>query len=179
MQKSVFEISPAALPSWRLLPHCVRWHVAVFPDISTSAHAYRPRRSVEALTPPATSPARSDVAKVATRLRAAFPRLVRRVTAVAMGGPIVVSLECTGLHEGMWGDIIYPTSRLATFEEQHDIVAIDGAIVSDSIMLDLPAILSQLCGNNHVDPDETTRVASACRENFTSGREWLPANYVS
>ena len=179
MQKSVFEISRAALPSWRLLPHCVRWHVAVFPDISTSAHAYRPRRSVEALTPHAMCPARSDVAKVATRLKAAFPQLTRRVVAVAMGGPIVVSLECTGRHEGMWGDIIYPTSRLATFEEQHDIVAIDGAIVSDSIMLDLPGIVSQLCGNRDVDPDETTRMASACRENITNGRGWLPASYAS
>jgi hypothetical protein len=179
MQKSVLEISSAALPSWRLLPHCVRWHVAVFPDVSTSAHAYCPRRSVEALTLPAMSRARSDVARVATRLKVAFPRLVRRVTSVAMDGPIVVSLECEGLHEGMWSDMIYPTSRLVTFQEQHDIVVIDGAIVSDSIMLDLPAIVSQLCGNSDVDPDETTRVASPCRENFTSERGWLPARCVS
>jgi hypothetical protein len=96
-----------------------------------------------------------------------------------MGGPIVVSLECAGRHEGMWGDIIHPTSRLAKFEEQHDVVTIDGAIVSDSIMLDLPAILSQLCGNSDVDPDETTRVASVYRENLTSGRGALPVRYVS
>jgi hypothetical protein len=125
------------------------------------------------------SSAQTNVAKVATRLKTAFPRLVRRVTAVAIDGPIVVSLECAGLHEGMWGDIINPTSRLAKFEEQHDIVAIDGAIVSDSIVLDLPAILSQLCGNSEVDPDETTRMASAYRENFTGGRGCMPASYVS
>ncbi len=164
MQKIVLEISPSVLPTWRLLPHCVRWHVGAFPNVSTSAQAYGPRRSVESLTLPAMSSAQCDVAEVATRLTTAFPRMVRRVTAVAVGAQILVSLECEGLHEGMWGDIIYPTCRRVTFEEQHAIVAVDGGIVSDSITLDLPAIVAQLCGNGRVDPDDTAPMGRVRRE---------------
>jgi SnoaL-like polyketide cyclase len=143
MKEIVLEISRSALPSWRLLPHCVRWHVGSFPGISAPE---------------------GDVAEAATRLSIAFPRLVRRVSAVTMGEPIMVLLECEGLHEGMWGDIIRPTRRRVTFEEQHEIVAVDGRIVSDRITLDLPGILLQLCGNDGIDPDETARMGKARRE---------------
>lgn len=163
MHKIVLEISPSALPAWRLLPRCVRWYVGVFPDISTSAQA-GPRRSVESLTLPAMSSAQSDVAEVAKRLTMAFPQLVRRVKAVAVSAPILVLLECEGLHEGMWGDIIYPTRRRVSFEEQHEIVAVDWGIVSDRITLDLPAILAQLCDDSGIDPDETARMGRIRRE---------------
>ena len=98
------------------------------------------------------------------RLATAFPQLVRRVTAVVMDGLITVRLVCEGVHEGMWGAIICATGRRVTFEEQHEIVAVDGRIVSDHIALDLPAIVLQLCGNRGVDPDETARMGKARRE---------------
>jgi hypothetical protein len=162
MHKIVLEVSPSALPTWRLLPQCVRWHVGAFPDISTSTQA-GPHGSVESLAL-RTMSAQSDVVEVATRLTTAFPQLVRRVTAVAVNTPILVSLECEGMHEGMWGDIIHPTRRRVVFEEQHEIVAVDGRIVSDRITLDLPAILSQLCGDGLIDPDETARMGRVRRE---------------
>ncbi len=149
MHKIVLEISPSALPAWRLLPHCVRWHVGAFPDISTSTQA---------------GPAQSDVAEIATRLATAFPQRLRRVTAIVVSAPIVVSLECEGLHEGIWGDIIHPTRRRVSFEEQHEIVAVDGRIVSDAITLDLAAIMAQLCGDGGIDPDETARMGRVRRE---------------
>ena len=162
MHKIVLEISPSALPTWRLLPRCVRWYVGAFPDISTSTEVVQ-RTSVESLTLRAMS-AQSDVAEITTRLATAFPQRVRRVTAIALSAPIVVSLECEGLHEGMWGDIISPTGRRVSFEEEHEIVAVDGRIVSDRVTLDLPVIVAQLCGDGSVDPDETARMGRARRE---------------
>jgi hypothetical protein len=38
---------------------------------------------------------------------------------------------------------------------QHEIVAIDGHILSDRITLDLEGILMQLRGSGGIDPDET------------------------
>jgi predicted ester cyclase len=132
MHELVFEIASPALARWRLLPRYVRVHVAAF-----------------AGTPDA------------ERLSIAFPRLVRRVTAVVVGEPITVRLECEGLHEGMWGGIICPTRRRVTFEEQHEIVAKDGRIVSDRMTLDLQAMLTQLCGPCGADSEETARVVGA------------------
>jgi len=170
MQKIALEISRTALPTWRLLPHCVRWHVGAFPRVSASLEAYGTARSPNSLNPSTMSSARGDVpdvpdvAEVENRLATAFPQLVRRVTAVAVDGPITVRLECEGLHEGMWGDIISPTRRRVSFAEQHEVVAVDGRVISDRIALDLPAILTQLCGEGRVDPDETARMGRARRE---------------
>jgi hypothetical protein len=164
MPKIVLEISPSARRAWLVLPRCVRWHVVAFPDISAPAQTYVPSRSVESLTLPAMSSVPGDVAEVATRLTKAFPEMVRRVTAVALSAPILVLLECEGLHEGMWGDIIYPTRRRVSFKEQHEIMVIDGSVVSDRITLDVQAILAQLCGDSGFDPEETARMASVRRE---------------
>jgi hypothetical protein len=164
MQQIVLEISQSVLPDWRRLPHCVRWHVGAFPRVSASPEAYGTHRFSRSLTERATSSAQGDVAEVANRLATAFPQLVRRVTAVAVDGPITVRLECVGLHEGMWGDTICPTKRRVAFEEQHEIIAVEGRVVSDQIMLDVGGILLQLCGSSRIDPDETVRMGKARRE---------------
>jgi SnoaL-like polyketide cyclase len=161
MQTIVIEISQSALPGWRLLPHCVRWHVGAFPGVSASALTYGTPRFVESLAPSATPPAESDIAETAARLTTAFPRLVRRVTAVATSARFTVRLECEGVHEGMWG-VIYPTLRRVAFDEAHEIVALGGRIVSDRITIDVPSILGQLCGSD-IDPDETARMGRARR----------------
>ncbi len=135
MQDVALEIAPPALGDWRLLPRYVRLHIAAFAD-------------------------GPDAKRVST----AFPRLLRRVTVVALGEPIAVRLECEGLHEGMWGGIICPTRRRVTFEEHHEIVAKDGRIVSDRMTLDLHAMLTQLCGCYGADSDETVRMVRAHRE---------------
>ena len=142
MQEIVLEVSPSVLPAWRELPRCVRWRVGGFP----------------------LSSAEGDVAAVATCLATAFSQLVRRITAIVMDGSITIRVACEGVHDGMWGDIIRPTRRRVTFEEQHEIVAVDGRVVSDQIALDLPAIVSQLRNNRGVDPDETARMGRARRE---------------
>jgi SnoaL-like polyketide cyclase len=162
MQNIVLEIAEGALPNWRFLPHWVRWHVGSFPGISMSAQAWCTLGFAQSQAESAKFAAPSDVAGVATLLSTAFPRLARRVTSVALGGPIIVRLECEGLHEGMWGNVLCPTRRRVTFEEQHEIV--DGRFVSDRITLDLPGILRQLCDDGGVDPDETARMGRARRE---------------
>ena len=48
--------------------------------------------------------------------------------------------------------------------EQHEIVAIDGHILSDRITLDLEGILMQLRGSGGIDPDETARLGTARRD---------------
>ena len=133
-QDVALEIASPARTGWWLLPQYVRLHLASFD------------------------------APDAASLSIAFPRLVRRVTAVVLGGPIAVRLECDGLHEGMWRGIICPTRRRATFEEQHEIVAKHGRIVSDRITLDLHAMLTQLCGRCGADSEETVRMVRADRE---------------
>jgi predicted ester cyclase len=135
MQDVALEIASPALGNWRLLPRYLRLHIAAFADAPDAA-----------------------------RVSIAFPRLVRRVTVVALGEPIAVRLECEGLHEGMWGGIICPTRRRVTFEEHHEIVAKDGRIVSDRMTLDLHAMLTQLCGWCGADSDETVRMVRAYRE---------------
>src|ERR1019366_4298530 len=130
MQSIALEISQSAVPGWRLLPRCVRWHVGAFPGVSASAQAYYTSRFAQSLIQPGTTGPRNAVAETAARLSTAFPQLVRRVVAVAMGGPITVRLECEGRHDGMWGAIIQPTRRRVSFEEQHEIVALDGRMVS-------------------------------------------------
>ena len=122
--------------------------------------AFSTSRFGNSLTLRGASSAEGDVAEVAIRLATAFPQLVRRITTIAVDGPIKVGLECEGVHEGMWGDIICPTMRRVTFEEQHQIVAIDGHVVWHRMVLDLWAIELQLCGNDCVDPDETVRMRS-------------------
>lgn len=101
---------------------------------------------------------------VAARLAIAFSQLVRRITAIAMDRSITIQVACEGVHDGMWGGVVGPTRRRVTFEEQHEIVAVNGRIVSDRIALDLPAIVSQLSGHCDVDPDETARMGKARRE---------------
>ena len=135
MRETVLEIAPAAQQSWQLLPHGVRRHIAAFVGEPD-----------------------------ASRLSIAFPRLTRRVTVVFVNESITVRLRCEGVHEGMWGDIIPPTRRRIAFAEQHEIVAVDGCVVSDRIALDLEAILMQLCGDGRIDPDETARLGTARRE---------------
>jgi predicted ester cyclase len=102
-----------------------------------------------------------DIKKAAIRLATAFPQLVRRVTVVATSAwsdpPIAVRVACEGVHEGMWGDIICPTRRRVAFEEQHQIVVTDGQVVLARIVLDVPAIVVQLCGRSAIDPDDTVR----------------------
>ncbi len=162
MQKIVLEVSQGALANWRFLPHWVRWHVGSFPGISMSAQAWCTLRFADSPTDAAMSSTPSDVAGAARLLSTAFPRLARRVTAVALGGPIIVRLECEGLHEGKWGDVLGPTRRRVTFDERHEIV--DGRVASDRITLDLPGILRQLCDEGGIDPDETARMGRARRE---------------
>ena len=157
VQTTVLEISQSALASWRLLPHCVQWYVSVFPGVSVSAQDYGTLSFGKSLVRPGAIAIGSDVAETATRLAIAFPRLIRRVIAVAIEEPFTVRLECEGLHEGMWGDIIYPTMRLVSFEERHQIVAFDGIIVSDRITIDVAAILTRLSGGGAVEPDKTAR----------------------
>jgi hypothetical protein len=162
MQTIALEISAPALPSWRVLPHCVRWLVGTFPGVAANARDDVP--FTQLLIQPAMPSAPLDVAETATRLSTAFPRLLRRVTDVTASGSFVVRLECEGWHEGMWGDIIYPTWRRISFEERHEIVARDGRLVSDRITLDVPSILAQLCSTDGIDPDETARLGRARRE---------------
>ncbi len=135
MQEIALEISPSALPSWRLLPHCVRWHVGASlggPD--------------------------------SMRLSVAFPRMIRRVTDVIISESITVWLQCEGRHEGMWADVICPTRRRVTFWEQHEIVAADGCVLSDRVTRDLEGILTQLCRSGGIDPDETARLGRVRRD---------------
>jgi predicted ester cyclase len=122
---------------------------------------------------PAGSSAGGDIAEVATRLATAFPRLVRRVTDIAMDEPIVVRVACEGVHEGMWGSVC-PTKTKVVFEEQHQIVVGDGRVVSDQVVLDVSAIELQLCGNVGVDPDETVRMGKARREWYKRAKRMSP-----
>lgn len=142
MQTIVLDISPSVLPTWRQLPHCVRWHIGAFPLAA----------------------AEGEAAEVSARLAIAFPQMLRRVTAVAFDGLITIHLACEGVHEGMWGKIIRPTGRRVTFEEHHEILAVDGRVVTDRIALDLPAIVLQLCADRRFDPDETARMGRVNRE---------------
>ena len=160
MEEIVLEVSPSARPIWQLLPRSVRWHVGAFPRVSMAQEALGASSFSESLTQPASSSAARDIAEVATRLATAFPRLARRVTDVSVDGPITVHVACVGVHEGMWG-IICPTKMRVMFEEQHQIVAVDGRVLSDQIVVDLSAIELQLCGNFAVDPDETVRLGKA------------------
>jgi hypothetical protein len=160
MHTIALEISTSALPSWRLLPHRVRWLVGAFPGISASGDKLP---FTQSLIQPATPSGPIDITETATRLSIAFPRLLRRVMDVTGSGSFVVRLECEGWHEGMWGDIIYPTWRRISFEERHEIVALDGRLVSDRITLDVPGILAQLCNSDGIDPDETVRMGRARR----------------
>jgi SnoaL-like polyketide cyclase len=135
MDEIALEISPAALQSWRLLPQCARDCIGALAQAPNSA-----------------------------RLSVAFPRLIRTVVAVVVGESIRVRVQCDGVHEGMWGEIIRPTKRRVTFAEQHEIVATDERIVSHWTTLDLEAILTQLCGSGAIDPDETARLGRPRRE---------------
>jgi hypothetical protein len=158
---NLLEISDSGVPGWRVLPYNVRWHVGAFPGGSTRlACASR----IAWLVQPRLPGIRMDITDIATRLAVAFPRLLRRVTAVAIDGPIVVQIECEGVHEGMWGDVVSPTWRRVAFEEKHEIVARGGRILSDQITIDVHNIMNQLCDNDGIDPDETTRLGRAARE---------------
>lgn len=158
MQTIALEISASALPSWRLLPPCVRWLVGAFPGVSANASDKPP--FTQSLIQPAMPSAPIDVTEIAARLSKAFPRLLRQVMDVTASGPFVVRLECQGWHEGMWG-VIYPTWRRISFEESHEIVALDGRVVSDRVTLDVRGILAQLCSSDSLDPDETARMGRA------------------
>jgi predicted ester cyclase len=172
MEEIALEVSPSVLPIWRLLPRSVRWRVGAFPRISMSEEALGASRFSESLTQPASSSAAGDIAELATRLATAFPRLVRRVTDVAVDGRITVRVACVGVHEGMWGAIC-PTKTRVMFDVQHEIVVVDGRVVSDQIVLDVAAIELQLCGNVGADPDETVRMGKARREWYERAKRML------
>ena len=158
---NLLEVSEAGAPGWRVLPYNMRWHVGAFPGGATRlACASR----IAWLVQPNLPGIRMDITEIATRLAIAFPRLLRRVTSVTASIPTVVRIECEGVHEGMWGDVIYPTWRRVVFEEKHEIVARGGRILCDEITIDVPSIMNQLCDNDGVDPDETTRLGRAGRE---------------
>jgi hypothetical protein len=86
-----------------------------------------------------------DLGSGGRTLRAAFPRLVRRVTGVLRHGEHTrIVVACEGEHLGPFFRLFSPTGRRVGFNVVHRLVARDGTVVEHRVTLDVRALIVQL-----------------------------------
>jgi predicted ester cyclase len=134
-------IVPLALAGpWRRLADSVRCHVGSYLGDTPVADGVvvAPREA------PATFA--EDLARGAPGLHAAFPDLVRRVTAIDDDGGrrVTIRVACEGTHDGAFFGFMMPTGRAVQFEEIHHLRVEREQLVEDRLELDLRAIIRQL-----------------------------------
>ena len=88
-----------------------------------------------------------DLAGGGPQLRAAFPGLARRVTAIEAHGAraIEIRVSCEGAHDGDFYGFLRASGRRVRFDERHELVLRDDAI-AHRIAIDLRAIVRQMRG---------------------------------
>jgi hypothetical protein len=86
-----------------------------------------------------------DIARGGIRLRAAFPKLSRRVASVMREeSRIIVRVACDGRHHGSFFEILAATGRHVSFEVTH-VLALRGAdLVEDHVKIDFREVARQL-----------------------------------
>lgn len=82
-----------------------------------------------------------DLAGGGARLRAAFPRLARRVIAIEPGARLAVRVACDGVHDGDFYGTLAASKRRVRFVVHHEL-ALDGG--AHRVSIDLRAIVRQL-----------------------------------
>jgi hypothetical protein len=124
-----------------------RW-VALAAEVRARVEAYLTRAGVRVSVDaggdlPATF--LDDLAGGGPQLRAAFPGLARRVTAIELRGAraIEIRVSCEGDHDGDFYGFLRATGRRVRFDERHELVLRDDA-VAHRIAIDLRAIVRQL-----------------------------------
>jgi hypothetical protein len=84
-----------------------------------------------------------DLETGGARLRAAFPGLARRVTAIERAsGAIEIRVACEGAHDGEFYGFLRASGRRVRFDERH---VVSGA--RHRIAIDLRAIVRQMRGS--------------------------------
>ncbi|MGE0548141.1 MAG: ester cyclase [Kofleriaceae bacterium] len=128
--------------SWQRLAAVVRDHLGAF-------LAGRPvNDKVVVVSRETPSTFADDLAVGAPQLHAAFPDLVRRVTAIDDSGKrVTVRLSCQGTHDGAFFGFMMPTGRAVRFEEVHHIVVECDQLIEDRLELDLRTIIRQLAAS--------------------------------
>ncbi len=87
-----------------------------------------------------------DLAGGGAQLRAAFPGLARRVTAIEPGhGAIEIRVACEGDHDGDFYGFLRASGRRVRFDERHEL-AMRGRSIAHRISIDLRAIVRQMRG---------------------------------
>jgi len=85
-----------------------------------------------------------DLASGGGRLRAAFPRLTRRIVAIEPGARTCVRVACDGTHDGDFYGCLRASKRRVRFDAAHELVVRDGVLVAHTIAIDLRGIVRQL-----------------------------------
>jgi hypothetical protein len=88
-------------------------------------------------------PFSADLAGGGARLRAAFPRLARRVTAIEGVAPVEIRISCEGDHDGEFYGFLRASGRTVRFVERH-LVIMQRGTVAHRVAIDLRAIVRQL-----------------------------------
>lgn len=159
------EVPPELSIRWAALPPQIRRHLATFLAPARPAEApgaLVPRITAAASAAPAPAAPTSavpagflaDLAAGGPLLRAAFPRLVRRLasvdtaaadTAVAdAAGPLAVHITCEATHDGSFFGFMQPTGRRVRFDEIHHVALGPGNVAEARVELDFRAIIRQL-----------------------------------
>ena len=118
-----------------------RW-VALAREVRERVEAFLTRATDVAIAADDLPPAFvRDLEGGGTRLRAAFPRLARRVTAIEDArGAIEIRVACEGDHDGDFYGFLRPSGRRVRFAERHVIAG------EHRIAIDLRAIVRQMRG---------------------------------
>lgn len=137
----MLEVPATLSPAWRALPPTVRAQIEAF-----LGGAAPPRGVVAADAIP--EPFARDLARGGGRLRAAFPRLVRRVIAIEAGARIAIRVACDGVHDGDFYGCLSASRRRVRFDELHELVVDGGALARHQVAIDLRAIVRQLSASS-------------------------------
>ena len=85
-----------------------------------------------------------DLAAGGLGLRAAFPRLARRIVGIDAGDRVVVRVACDGTHDGDFYGFLIATGRRVRFDERHELLVRGGELAAHRVEIDLRAIVRQL-----------------------------------
>lgn len=89
-------------------------------------------------------PFAQDLARGGGRLRAAFPRLARRVVAIEPGPRLAIRVACDGVHDGEFYGFLRASRRRVRFDELHELIVDGGVLAWHRVAIDLRAIVRQL-----------------------------------
>ena len=135
-------VSDPIAGAWFDIPDSIRRHISSFLSgarrrraIAVATQDYLPRVFAD------------DLMGGGVRLRAAFPDLRRRLTAITSGAGLTIEVHCEGTHDCAFFEILSPSKRVVRFAERHTFDQCRQGGLLGLVDINLGEIVRQLSGS--------------------------------